>query len=306
LLKKQHVVAMKQESSSLRIDEEQQHRYQEYLLFMIEKRYYALQSQYVKEVVEADNDVFELMTQNKELRGAIAVRDEVLSIAGLSSLESFDSVVIVESQHKKVAILVDEVFDIESFDTLKIEYLNEKSLAVNAFYNFQGSVVALINPEYFVQHIRDKNETLSNEEKKFATRQEYLTFRICDKRFAIDMKSVRQVVETEILSKTESSSIIANSDIKFITTWNKMAVSVADISHLVGIENFDPQESQTLFIQRKEHYMAFLVDEVEDIIYLSEHEVKKVSESDSIIGGAVLVEDDLLVKINEEFLVTLC
>jgi chemotaxis signal transduction protein len=246
------------------------------------------------------------VTQAGELQGAIAVRDEVISIAKLGDSKEFDSVVIMESDCKKVAILVDEVFDIESFDTLKIERLEDKSVAINAFYNFKNSVVAIINPEYFVQHIEAKDEAQLDEDHNASLREEFLTFRIQNKRFAIDMKSVRQVVETEMLSKTESSSIIANSHIKFITTWNKMAISVADISHLVGVEEFDVENSQTLFIQNEDHHLAFLVDEVEDIVYLSDHEVKTASQNDSIIGGAVLVDDDVLVKINEHFLVSMC
>jgi chemotaxis signal transduction protein len=85
-----------------------------------------------------------------------------------------------------------------------------------------------------------------------------------------------------------------------------MAISVADISHLVGVEEFDVENSQTLFIQNEDHHLAFLVDEVEDIVYLSDYEVKKASQNDSIIGGAVLVDDDVLVKINEHFLVSMC
>ena len=306
LLKKQHIVAMQQDESSLSVEHEQKQRYKEYLLFVIAKHYYALESKYVKEVVESKNDVFELVTQAGELQGAIAVRDEVISIAKLGDSKEFDSVVIMESDCKKVAILVDEVFDIESFDTLKIERLEDKSVAINAFYNFKNSVVAIINPEYFVQHIEAKDEAQLDEDHNASLREEFLTFRIKNKRFAIDMKSVRQVVETEMLSKTESSSIIANSHIKFITTWNKMAISVADISHLVGVEEFDVENSQTLFIQNEDHHLAFLVDEVEDIVYLSDHEVKKASQNDSIIGGAVLVDDDVLVKINEHFLVSMC
>ncbi len=306
LLKKQNIMAMQQDELAQTLETEVKKRQEEYLLFTIENHYYAVASRYVKEVVESRSEIFELISEEGRLQGAIAVRDEVINIAKIGEMKNSGSVIIVESEAKKVALLVDEIFDIETFELSKIENLHDQNLAMNAFYNFDNNVVGIINIDYFIKNIEAHSSevVLDNEQK--SSRKEYLSFRMQERRFAIDMKNVRQVVETEMLSKTESSSIIANSNIKFITTWNKMAVSVADISALVGVDNIDIENSQTIFISDGKYHMAFLIDEVEDIIYLQPGDIKSSSENESIIGGAVLVDDDFLVTINEHFLVSMC
>jgi chemotaxis signal transduction protein len=307
LLHKYNIAAMKQEQNIKAIKSDEYVAKKEYLLFCIAQHTYAVASEYVKEVVESSDSMFELrLGKEGEIQGAVAVRDEVISVAKLLDEKSaYDSLVIMSVAGKKVAIGVDEVFDIETFFVSNLEVLKDKNTPIDAFYNYNKRVVGIINPHYFIQNIEKKQAHGELLDDKISYR-EYLTFSLSDKKFTIDMRSVGQVVETEMLSRTDSSSIIANKDIKFITTWNKAAVSVADISGLLGIDDFDLEGSQTIFIHYKDKHCAFLVDEVEDIIYVHDHEVKETLQKESIVGGAVLSQESLFVKINEEFLITMC
>jgi purine-binding chemotaxis protein CheW len=307
LLQKYHIAAMQQQKSKRVNADIPKHSASEYLLFRIQESLYAVASKYVQEVVEHKSEVFVVEDAIKSsLQGAVAVREDVIGVAKIVATKPmWDSLVIIAAEGKKVAIGVDEVFDIEPFAITKIESLREKNVGIHAFYNYKNRVVGIINPHYYVENVKSKREykALATDTQHYC---EYLTFTIAKKQFAIDMRSVGQVVETEMLSKTESSSIISNSSIKFITTWNKAAVSVADISKLLGIEAFDIEGSQTIFIEYKQQHIAFLVDEVDDIVYIKEDAVKKTSDADGIIAGVVVSQERFFITINENFLVSMC
>ncbi len=303
LLKKEQILTMHQHNNSLAQDEMNNtiHTTQEYLLFTIGEKEYALGSEYVKEVLHDTPQIFYRMSADQRLCGAIAVRDEVISIANIQQPKEIGSVIIAEHETKEFAILVDEVYDIEHFETGKIEYTKSKEESVAGFYNFKNEVIALINPHFYLQSVVEK-ELHHLQEQTFSTKDEYLTFYLGTKRFAIDMQYVRQVVESDLLAKTESSSIISSPDIRFITTWNKHAVSVADISTKLGVRDAKKLE-QTLFLSFDNKIVAFLIDDVDDIVYIKADSVKHVDNSDSIVGGALMVDGDVVIKLNERYLV---
>jgi chemotaxis signal transduction protein len=304
LLKKNNIVAMQYKNDFRVVQEDKVKEKDDYLLFRIEKEYFAIASKYVKEVVENNTDPFYLRDETVALLGAIALRNEVIAVANLNKNTQSEFIVIVEKDGKKVAFFVDEVYDIEEFLEAKIEKLNIERESVNAFYNFNTKVVGLLNLDYFIDTIDGESREQESLEEVHE-KEEFLLFYMGDEKFAISMEVVRQVTESELLSKTDSSSIISDERIKFITTWNKTAVSVADISSYFGIM-FCEENTQTIFIEADGKSAAFLVSDVDDIVYLRNDEVKRVQEDGSIMGGSVVVDNEVLMCINEKFLLGIC
>ncbi len=304
LLKKHHIPAMaslhvKNDNNTV-VKSMQTHHY---LIVRVKEHLYAISSKYVKEVIENEFEMFEIKESIKNIKGAIALRDEIVQVADFEDADKHD-VVILEHNGSKVAIEVDEVYDIEDFQTDKIEYLDDASTNIEAFYNYQEKAVAILNPLFYInekkQDIHDKEEIKA--EEFLDEHQEYLIFYIDGKKYSISMDHVRQVLESETLAKTHSSAIAANDYIEFLATWNHQAVSVIKLDSFLGVQT-QLDMAQIIFVEYDKKIVAFLVDNIDNIVYLDKKSVSNVqTQQNDIISGAIVYEDEVIVKFNEKFL----
>ena len=275
-----------------------------YLLFKVDTKMYALQSKYVKEVLENEFVIFKTSQTLHPLKGAIALRDEVVQVASLGAKDGGD-LIILESSGDKVALEVDEVYDIEDFTPSEIEYLHNTKSDIEAFYNHNAEVVAILNPFVFLPNNK-KEQQLHKQtcnDDQTHNMQEYLLFYIDEKKYAISMGSVRQVVESDEISKTQSSAIGQNSHIAYLTTWNHQAINVAKLDSFLDVIT-NNEENQVIFVENDGHFGAFIVDRIENIIYLDTKDINEIQSPDEkLILGAVIYNDEVIAQLNAKFLI---
>lgn len=280
---------------------------QSYLLFTVNDNSYAIASKYVKEVLEKDADFFELQESSSHIKGAMAVREEVIPIAEIEESQNSSDILVLEIAGEKLGIEVDEVYDIENFVLNKIEKIEKNESGVSAFYNHNGKVIAIVDPSIFInKESMTKEEKISKEENtKQVDKFDYLLFVIDGKKFSIDMSYVRQVIETDSLQKTQSSSIVASDNVEFITTWNRKAVNIIRLDHELNIE-CKQKESQSIFIECDGHMVAFMVHDIDNIVYINKEDITKSSSSDkALVDGAILHKNEVVVKLSEKYISTL-
>ena len=303
LLKKHHIPAM----ASLHFKNSDESDIENtitnhYLIVRVKEQLYAIASKYVKEVLENEFEMFEMKENIKNIKGAIALRDEIVQVVDFEEADKHD-IVILEHNGSKIALEVDEVYDIEDFQADKIEYLDDTSTNIEAFYNYDEKALAIINPLFYLnkntQHAKH-TETMKKETIDEA--KEYLIFYIDNKKYSISMNHIRQVVESETLAKTHSSAIAANEYIEFLTTWNHQGVAVIKLDAFLGVQtNLDM--AQIIFLEYDQKTVAFLVDDIDNIVYLDHKSVSEIkTQQDDIISGAIIYQDDVIVKFNEKFL----
>ena len=306
LLKKYNIPAMSKVKKEENKEEEKDTKdtQNDYLLFEIGENLYALESHCVKEVIEKESQIFPLSENEKKMRGAIAIRDEIIKIADIDSPRNSNDIVVVEIGEKNFGIEVDEIKDIESFTKSKLEYVESEDYYIKAFYNYKKRVVAIINPKYYIK------ESLTNEKKVANSNSEtekssFLIFTIQDLRFAISMESVRRVSQTDTLPKTKSSSIVVGKNTKFITTWNKNALSLLTLENILNLKTKDT-DTQAIFVEYENKIVAFIVDEIDDIVLINKKDINRsVDDSEKLINGAIIYNDKAIPTINEKSLMTM-
>jgi len=309
LFKKYNIPAMASEIMEERIQKEEslQEFQENYLLFKVKDHSYAIASKYVKEVLEKDTEFFELERTSSSIKGAMAVRDEVIPIAELESSEMSSDVLVLEIAGRKLGMIVDEVYDIENFISQNIEMIERNEIGVSGFYNHKGHVIAIIDPLVYFENSREDKKKLQESKEKVPQTQkfDYLLFLIDDKKFSVDMSCVRQVVETDSLQKTQSSSIVLSDNVEFITTWNHRAVNIIRLDLELGLE-CKKEESQSIFIEYEGHTVAFMVHDIDNIVYINKEDITNSSlDQSTLINGAILYEGEVIVKLNEHYISTL-
>jgi len=272
-----------------------------YLLFSASGNSYAIASSYVKEVLENEFDSFMIEEEGDGIiQGAIALRDEIVKVVNFSAKDKND-IVILEHNGNKVALEVDAVYDIEDFTTQKIDYLLQRENNIEAFYNKDGNVIAIIDPLYYFEDMgRKERADISENLSKDKGNHEFLIFYIDKQKYALNMKYVRQVVESDSVSKTNSSAVGAKEFVAFIATWNRHAVQVLCLDTFLH-NKVKENENEILFLEVDGHFIAFLVDEIDNIVYLHNSAVSEIDESE-IISGAIVYQDEVIVQMNADFL----
>ncbi len=277
----------------------------EYLLFEIGENLYALETEYVKEVIESSaSGYFSLDTDSDRIKGAFAVREEIIKIVKLDSPKNPQEIVITEAGDRIFGIETDKINDIKNFNDAKLELIEDKEHYIKAFYNYDKRVVAIINPNYFVKESKQKKRNSEKREQlQNSKKRSFLIFTIDDKRFAISMESVRRVSETQTLPKTKSSSAITGKNTKFITTWNNTAVSIILLDKFLNITSKE-DDSQAIFAEHEDNLVAFVIDDIEDIVLIDISDINSSKDDETnLIDGAVIYKDIAIPKINEKNLV---
>ncbi|NPA65921.1 MAG: hypothetical protein GXO11_03465 [Epsilonproteobacteria bacterium] len=279
---------------------------EDFLLFKIQEKIFAIEALHVKEVILKEGKIFQLDIQSKQSRfnGALSIRDEVIRVANMELESQKEDVIVIEYKGDKFCIDVDEVLDIEEFDYHKIEPLLSQSNYIKAFYNFHSKVVGIVDVEYFSMKKDDrKKQKEQYKEQKSKKKEGFLIFEIGQKRFALDIEYVRQVIYTQDISKTKSSLIGLNSLTAFIATWNHYAVDVIKLDNIFDIKTVDT-DSQVVIIGDDTHLKGILVDNVEEILYIQKDHIS-IAQSEKIIDGAILDGDKVIPKINPQKVIEL-
>ena len=294
LLKKHHIPSF-QKLSKREPEPEQNHTTKEFILFKIEHKLYALDAEEVEEVLEKEGELFELETEQERYYAAIAVRDRVVPIASLDGVKDTHSeLIIIEQAKKRFAILASEVLGISSFELDKIEQL-QNDAKIERFYNLDSEVVAIINPHYFLPKDRE-HKAFRKLEVQADKSAEFLLFEIGGKDFAINMKHIRQVVQTEDIAKSKSSAIGVSKHIEFIAQWNHHAIDIMKLDARLGIQT--QSSAEIIMLEFDNKISGILVDEIDDICYVNHKNIISAQEDNSLINGALIQDNRVIPTLN--------
>lgn len=275
----------------------------EFLLFRIADKLFAIDSTNVKEVVEKESAVFELEYKSTRFKGAVAVRDEVYKVANLKpeALQG-DELIVVQKNARAFCIEADSVFDIERFEVEKIDSLENTIGYIKGFYNKDGEVVAIVNELFFFVKQEDDVEDVKERVEIARTKNDrkgFLIFKSSGKDFALDMSSVRQVIEVEDMPKSTSSAIasVTESSVAFLSEWNHHGIEVRYLDKLLGLAQMK-ESQEVVIVEDNGKISGILVESVDDIFYAKESDIAISEDKDSIISGTLFIEEKLVATIN--------
>ena len=105
-----------------------------FLIFSMSDEKYALEIDYLQEIILAEQDYTEIAGASSEVMGLITLRDELLVVVDLRKHYGFESkynesnrILVVSDNGRKIALCIDSIVDIKSFYKKNIEYLNDSS-----------------------------------------------------------------------------------------------------------------------------------------------------------------------------------
>ncbi|GEM_PF-3554099 len=277
-----------------------------YLIFGMSDKRFGIEAEKVLEVFALEKDFLEMDSDGTFYKGAVTVRDEVITLISRQPLSSCSEVILVEEGKRKFGIGVESVEDISFFSVEKIEFFNNRKNPVAGLYSLDEQVIAIVNIDFYASTLaisgkRAKGGAHSPMEH-MKRKRDYLIFHIGSRRFAIDMRYVRQVVEVSSLTKTRAGSVASSEMVEFLATWSHEAVEVLRLDSLLG-KIGSAEDSEAIFIEIEDSVTAFMVDDIDDIVYLDEDAVADASGEAGIIDGAIVYGEDVIARVNPFYIV---
>ena len=267
----------------------------EYILFKIKKHFYAIEACFIDEVVEYEGELFK--DQSNRFYGAIAIRNQAIRVANLDELDG-DNLLIVKKNSSAFAIRANEVLDIEYFDTTTIEEIpKNKQKKISAYYNLNGTLVAIVNIDFFLTKKKDQKQNNSMQLDINLDKEAHLIFSINNKEFALDMNHIRQVIQVHDIAKTKSSALgVESQAVEFIAQWNRKAVDVIKLDKYLNLKTID--NGEVIMMEYNEKTRGILVDFIDDIYYAEPKDVTHSNTDQTLLDGALFKEDKIIPKLN--------
>ncbi len=283
------------------------------LIFKIDDSFFGVEIDNVKWIVDIEK-VFDVVMMPPYVVGEIKHNESFYFLVCLKKLlklnecDDFEdkSAIIYAANGKEFALLVDEIVQINEIED-KSNYSDKV-----AFYANGNEVVEVLKEEFFNETIevpaikpdqnREKDMILSRYEHKInRDEHSFLLFKLNNEKFAIDVSKINYV---EVFDDAKKGVYVPKEKyIAGIYQIKKRLINLIDLKKLLNIEG---ALGENIFILKKDNsYLGLAVDEVLNIVTISENEINSLKDDKDIIKEFFLLKDETISIINENFLNTL-
>lgn len=280
-----------------------------FLIFAMSNEKYALEIDYLQEIILAEGPFTEIAGSDNTVLGLITLRDELLMIIDLRVYYGFEPktseanrILIVSHEGKKIGLCVDSIIDINNFYKKDIEYMtenfDEKKVAgvihakdsLISFFDYHAIQNILKENESFIDNTTDDSVSKIAVTEEIQSVKEVIIFRLSSKEYAFDVDIVDEIIDMV------PSTSIAFTDESFdgIINIRGQVVSIVSLFKKLNVQTTINEDSKIIVCDINENKIGFIVDSVSDILSIQEEEIVADEESyfDSILhlnGGERLV-----------------
>ena len=257
-----------------------------FLIFSMLNEKFALNIEYLREIILADLEFTEIAGSSKELLGLITLRDELIAVIDLRTYYGFRSekneknrILIASHEGKKIGLLVDEIVDIKNFAVKDIEYMNDtfedKKLA--GVIHDTDSLISFFDSEVLEKLFTDNasyidtESTVSYEQDAQEFAMEVIVFKLADKEYSFEVESVDEIID--IVDSTK----IAYTDelVDGIINIRGQIVTIVSLFKKLNIETKINEDSKIIICNINDTRIGFIVDSVSDILNVKKDEIRE-------------------------------
>ena len=288
---------VKNGKAQLELKTEEDHK--RFLIFRLEKETFALDIEYLQEIILADIQITEINDSKPEVLGLITIRDELLVVIDLRRYYGFldtrsekNRILIASYEGKRVGLLIDTIIDIESYAMDAIEYMEDafEDNKISGVIHTKESIISFFDHNV-LNDIFTKNESFVDqasqvyEETNASIAMEVIVFKLLDKEYAFEVDNVHEIIDsidsTDVAFTSSSIAGIINIRGQIVTL-----ISLFDKLHIKTKIN---EDSKIIVCNINENRIGFVVDSVSDILEIKDEEIR---EEESEIFTNVLYLDD--------------
>lgn len=271
-----------------------------FLIFSMESEKYALNIDYLREIILAEIEFTNIAGTSDEVLGLITLRDELLIVIdlrkhyGFSTKESYKNRILIASHNgKKIGLLVDEIIDIKSFLSKDIEYMKDsfKDNKISGVIHEDDNIISFFDSDV-LEKLFEQNRTFIDEEKvkqeediSNKTIMEVIVFKLASKEYSFDIASVAEIIDT-----VPSTQVALTDDlIDGIINIRGQIIAIISLFEKLNIPRIVNEDSKIIICEIDGIKIGFIVDSVSDILNISQDQIRE--QEDELFPKVLYLDD---------------
>ncbi|MDQ7043968.1 MAG: chemotaxis protein CheW [Sulfurimonas sp.] len=257
-----------------------------FLIFSMSRERYALEIDYLQEIILADQDFTEVAGSSSELIGLITLREELLMVIDLRTYYGFKStksdenrILVISYDGKKIGLYIDSIIDIKNFYARNIEYMSDtfEGNKIAGVIHDEESLVSFFNEKLILEIFKENDAFVESTIKNSAVDEsdeyamEVIVFKLGQKEYAFDIEYVDEIMDmvasTEVAFTESYIDGIINIRGQIVTT-----ISLFDKLNLEAITN---EDSKIIVCKISDNRIGFVVDSVSDILTVKQEDIRE-------------------------------
>ncbi len=257
-----------------------------FLIFSLENEKFALNIEYLREIVLSDIQVTEIAGSASDVLGLITLREELLLVVDLIIYYDFKTknsyknrILVASCDGKKIGLLVDEIIDIKSYLSKDIEYMSEnfQSNKISGVIHDTDSLISFFDRDVLEKLFAQNEAYIDSSSSNFSTVKsqdeikEVIVFKLAGKEYAFDVESVAEIIDI-----VESTKVAFTSElIDGIINIRGQVITIVSLFKKLNIEPKINHDSKIIICNIKNTRIGFIVDSVSDILNIKTDEIRE-------------------------------
>ncbi len=284
-IESKEIVAGKIKDNTLKEEENKR-----FLIFAMENEKYALDIDFLQEIILADTEYTDISGTSDEVLGLITLREELLMVIDLRIYYGFEAInsetnriLVVSYKDKKIGLLIDSIIDIKNIALKNIEYMSEafEGNKIAGVIHDENMLISFFDDK-LIDEILMQNETfvdtkaeIQNEAettKEYA--KEVIVFKLAQKEYAFDVDYVNEIID--IVDSTKVA--FTEEYIDGIINIRGQIVATVSLFEKLNLPTVITEESKIIICNIEDNRIGFIVDSVSDIMSIEKKDIKEESE----------------------------
>ncbi|MFA6136464.1 MAG: chemotaxis protein CheW [Sulfurimonas sp.] len=257
-----------------------------FLIFSLGNEKFALNIEYLREIVLSDVQFTEIAGSASDVLGLITLREELLLVIDLRTYYDFKTkngyknrILVASYDGKKIGLLVDEIIDIKSYLSKDVEYMSEnfQSNKIAGVIHDTDSLISFFDRDVLEKLFLKNEAYIDSNSSNFAAFKsqdevkEVIVFKLAGREYAFDVESV-----AEIIDMVESTKVaFTNELIDGIINIRGQVITIVSLFKKLNIETKINQDSKIIICNIKNTRIGFIVDSVSDILNIKADEIRE-------------------------------
>ena len=266
------------------VKEEERKRF---LIFAMENEKYALDIDFLQEIILADTECTDISGTSEEVLGLITLREELLIVIDLRVYYGFNSskseanrILVVSYENKKIGLLIDNIIDIKNIAIKDIEYMSEafEGNKIAGVIHDENTLISFFDDklitEIFMQNetfIDTQTDTQTEDESTKEYEKEVIIFKLAQKEYAFDIDYVDEIID--MVSSTKVA--FTQEYIDGIINIRGQIVATFSLFEKLNIPTVITEESKIIICNIEDNRIGFIVDSISDIMGIVKEDIKE-------------------------------
>lgn len=288
-----------------------------FLIFNMEKEKFALELDFLREIILADKQFTEISGSSDEVLGLITLRDDLITVIDLRLYYKFNKktsdknrILISMIGDQTIGLLIDEIVDIRDFVCADIDYMNtelEKNKIAGVLHD-KDSLISFIDDKVLrvilkenASYIDTKDVTLKTNVVNDDT-TEFILFELQGKEYSFEVDLVAEIIDCE----KSTNVAYSNDTIDGVINIRGQIVPVISLGNILNIDISIKDDAKMIVCNIDDAKVCFVVDNVSDILSVANKEI--VAQDDEYLtdvlhldnGNRLVLKMDIKKIINEK------